>query len=532
MSEKISEQIPTPNNDQEREKRGFLQSFKNYIDKNSKAIGLFVAFSFLGSCQPQKIEDSKKEEDKNKEISDITKDEKSNWEYEGTHHTLFKKEEEKIKINPWVIINPLQMEFSEEIITESECEIDIPYSYARLFNSSEALDPEDYEKVAGYLEQKIRQEFAEKLVGLDVSKKVHESQQGENKDELNNLRVTDIRVLGTTSPEGPQEEGAQTMAPGKVDEENIELGQERARKTFNTAKKKLEEMGVDMSNIKMEGNIESVELQFSDQELRELSSLASDQEGMDDMEKVFNLIVAYNDGEVKDEEKIKKLDEILAGKRTAKLEIDYEGKQKKVILIPIPLLPIPFRVRKLNEEEEEDSEEEPEGNGTENGSEDTSDWDDIPENVFTTDLPDKDTTEYEIMEEETIANDLYVYFDNKEAGEKGLDYRKMADHMEQNYDKFNDNSERENYLTNKILDGWQIHDKECRKEAGVSEDSLEEGLDYKNQESQIKWAKMHARAMLEIVEEKINSGNNKDYSEILSQKSAQLVQRKTIRENS
>ena len=124
------------------------------------------------------------------------------------------------------------------------------------------------------------------------------------------------------------------------------------------------------------------------------------------------------------------------------------------------------------------------------------------------------------MWREIWVNDIDRYFDDPEifeigaAAGKNVDYRTNADKLFARYDEFSNREQRELFLTGEILESWRIIDQEKRRRAGVSEGELAKGLDYDNQPQQVRWARMHARALMQLVRAKRmaeRAGKNPDY---------------------
>lgn len=77
-------------------------------------------------------------------------DQKKDWEV-GLHHT-WRGEKDDFKVDLWRIIAPAQLEIFKKYQEKGTIEFDIPYEYARLFNSDpdarNPLRPEDQKKVS------------------------------------------------------------------------------------------------------------------------------------------------------------------------------------------------------------------------------------------------------------------------------------------------------------------------------------------------------------------------------------------------
>lgn len=78
-----------------------------------------------------------------------------------------------------------------------------------------------------------------------------------------------------------------------------------------------------------------------------------------------------------------------------------------------------------------------------------------------------------------------IFFDNQDTIRRGLNYRELCDKMLRDFDRFESDYDREQYLARELLRLWREHDIVARREAGWSEDNIEDGLDYENQPNQI-----------------------------------------------
>lgn len=420
----------------------------------------------------------------------------------------------------------------------------IPYEYSRLFNSAKALRPEDYEKVANYIRQQLLHEFADALQGFDFSKRVYAYQHPEASIEsIRNAEISGIYARGFASPEGPKEKGPMTLL--KKDSENIKLAEMRAeqargitRQQLGKAGASLEQLHEDTSPAPDYPQVTGEEGELSVDELRELSALAANESGIDDIERIFNLVIHYNDGNIKDEKALEALDRIIGSKRKVEVDIVYQGKQKKTIIIPLSILPLLLLFWPPPPPPDRDKHK-PEPGGNEPSPEIPQEplpevppklVSEIPPAVRQVTLPDEGSKEYEVLEEATFIDDLYKNIDRPDIIKYGLDYGAFADSMVEQYDKFSNDEERELYLTAVILEAWIKKDKQCRREIGVESD---DGLDYFNQPQQIKWARMHARALFELVEAKralpVEERKTVDNVTLLERRTAQLLRRRTLR---
>ncbi|MFA5871749.1 MAG: hypothetical protein WC858_03410 [Parcubacteria group bacterium] len=412
------------------------------------------------------------------------------------------------KFNIWSLVAILQTEFSYLEKKDGKMTFQIPFEYARLFagdgKAGKPMNPDHFPAMERYIDRDLKKKFAEILYGWDWNKKVYNNSREKAPE---GLEIKSIEITGTASPEGSSPE---SIKPGKIDRENLDLALMRGRTALFLSKEWLARSGVDLKKIEEAASrIKAKEIQFSKIELFELKTLAAEMPGSDDMEKIYNLIKRYNEESVEDRSSKRLLEEMLLSKRMVEITIHYEGSRSRRVLIPIPLLPIiisisiPWLIRKRETRKRVLS---------------------IAPTVKNTDLPPENSAEYQDIRERTIIDDLGTFFDAKDTVRRGLDYRKITDDVQRRYDYFTNDGARLQYLTNEILKAWRIHDKKCRQEAGLASADLESGLDYESQPYQIKWAKMHAVVLLELIEE--NRGNKDDYRNILSGKISELLKNK------
>ena len=263
-----------------------------------------------------------------------------NLEMPDFHNGFFIKNEKtnKIEFSLFGLIAPIQIEglWTDEV--SGKILVDLPFEYGRLFESAKALSPEGYKKAVNYIGQQMEQKIGENIIGLDISKKVHYAH--ETTKTLEGLTIKSIRVVGTTSPEGPAEKGPQTILPGNIDEENIKLGSLRADSALTGTQEAIDNLGGKVDKEMLNNNVRDIsskEIQFSDSEMVRLGELSKDFKGVTVEEKIFNMIVSHNNDEIKDKDLNDELVKIIDSKRTVEIEIEYEGNQKNRLLIPIPL---------------------------------------------------------------------------------------------------------------------------------------------------------------------------------------------------
>ncbi|MBI2639638.1 MAG: hypothetical protein HYW90_01980 [Candidatus Sungbacteria bacterium] len=487
----------------------------------------------------------------------------------------------EIHFNPWVILAPVQFVWKGEMKHANEKTFAPPYEYARQFEADAAakrpLRPEDHKKITNYVGQQLNRRFVDTIGTLGEG--VDRFNYGAPKE--NQGEITSIQITGFASPEGPRSKGPSTLAPGKVDQENLRLAKARAEAALGYTKADLakvsEATGINIAVLeKTLQNVKAEEVQFSDAELKELAKLAAGHKGADDLEKIFNLVADYNDDseqkdpskkKIKDAKTVSRLHDIVGSKRKAEIQVTYDGKNVERHSIPIPWLPLlllvplmrrrrgeptpeppvtpesgepdlhdryPFLGKRPVEKESEETKIAPEEEKTLPPSAQNIErarlLEQIHKDVTSTRLPERGTKEFEEMEEATYTDDLYQFFDDPESIRLGIDYRAMADDLDQKWDIFKTSDERENYLANEILNAWKKKDRLCRVEAGVSEDSLDNGLDYENQPRQIQWAKMHARSLLRVIDKRKEFSESErkriDYLDLLSPQVKKMIQRR------
>jgi hypothetical protein len=416
------------------------------------------------------------------------------------------------EFNFWSLIAALQAEIPYIDSESGEVNIKIPYEYARLFDrdpkSKEPVHQEDHEKLGKFIEEEFNRQFAEILYGYDWSKDVKNLKQPDIPTEL---KIEGIEITGTASPEGPRDKGPETIKPGSIDRENLELALKRGRVGLSLTEEWLKKSGVNLNQLEEAArNIQAKEIQFSDDEMKLLADLSKKWKGSYDASRIHRMIIDYNRGQIKDASLVSQLDQIIGSKRMVEITIKYEKNEKRRVLIPIPILPIltgvslSYLARKKRELRGEIS--------------------GIPEAVKVTDAPGRETNEGKEMEVQTVVDDLGMFFDREETVRRGIDYRAMAEDVQSKGRHFKDSAEREIYLANKIINSWKEHDAMCRKEAGWSLEHVNQGLDYENQPRQIQWAKVHARVLLEIADE--NKKTGEDYKSVLERRIAEAQNRR------
>lgn len=439
---------------------------------------------------------------------------------------------DKLIYNVLRIICPIQVEKVVEKDMGS-FKFEVPYEYARFFNIGKPLKPEDYEKVKEYVSKEIQRGLENKLMGLNLSRKAQE----EIDKSIKKPEIEKFTVSGFASPEGPAEKGSFTIEPGKIDPENIKLARLRAENALGITMKSLEKLGIPKEKIdKILTEIKTEELQFTPEEMKELILLSKDWEGANPIEKIFNMIVDYNDEKIQDPKLVEKLHKIIASKRKVEIEIELKGREKIIYTIPVPLLLglLPFlrfvrgerlliggsRRRRKIPSDEELLKSYKELLKTQQPQ--------FKEKITVEPLsanPQEDK-EFPHKVEQALVNDIYIFFDDEKTKERGLDYRALCNKMIQDFDNFKSDTDRKNYLARELLRLWREHDIKARKEAGWSEENITEGLDYENQPNQMLWALAHAEVLLKLIKEKMKNPNL-DYQDIMSKEVEKYMDKKS-----
>lgn len=525
-----------------------------------------------------------------------------------------KNKEGKEGFNFWALLtlSPAQWEWSSETTTETATTRSVPYEYARQFAQDSAADkplrPADRDKVAQSVEDQMKKRFVETISSVGTPWNIGGTQDvrryRDGEPTVHQGRVTSIKITGFASPEGPERKGPSTLQPGYVDTENIALAKKRAENMVSFTDAELTRISA-QTNISVDvlkqgiQNVEGKEGDWSLEEQEELRRLSSSALGVDDAERLFNLVADYNKGKITDPNVVAALDRLVAGKRRVEITVTTEGNQKETLLVPLPLLLllglIPLGLRRRRGPDQgptpptvpQEQDEYPHlGSRTqmrtvpvappelgqtgrsstpENSVPPPNDlhsplvipppfgdfpererpWqpevvsitrriDLVPELVRQTALPERNAFEFKDMEERALIDDLYVFLDDPETVRRGIDYKLMAERMYQDWNSFKTDEDRELVLANEILEAWQKHDRQCRIEADVPEGELDNGLNYKEQPNQIKWARMHARGVVSMVKDKMELPervrSERKYIDILSPRVEGLIARRVARE--
>jgi hypothetical protein len=256
--------------------------------------------------------------------------------------TFFKLNKDgKLGFNWTSLIAPLNINIAWEKEGEDTETADIAYHWSRDFNSAQASNEDDKQKLLDIMNEEFSQQFLDGLMGLDTSKDVFRYAHPEWQDEQSVRQITSLRIVGTTSPEGPEAKGPVTVKPGAEDAENQALGTRRAKDVAQIFPEFLKQHGIDEKILaETFKDIGSQEIQFTNQEMEELTQVANElgMPGSDNLERIFNLIKEYNEEKIEDNKILQKLDQIIASKRGAIIKMETQSKVKHYLIIPIPLL--------------------------------------------------------------------------------------------------------------------------------------------------------------------------------------------------
>lgn len=491
------------------------------------------------------------------------------------------------QINPGALLTgPGQFHVATEESFKGNLKVALPEEYARLFaqdsQAGKLLNPDDEQKIKEYIGQQLKQQLADQLWGLtSLNERYYQEKHGVL--DVRNLEVKDIHITGFASPEGPRHKGPDTMKPENLDPENLELAKKRADDTFKLLQPVLESMGMSQEQIAgLFSQVDAKELEHSPEEMARLEKIADELGyiGVDSLEKIFNMTVDYNYGKIlvtaQNESLLKELDQLIASKRRVEISIDYEGDKRRTTIIPIPwllflplVIPLLRRCPRPGERDGDEnqipkpvpgerppSEKPSEPELFKPGQPETQPGEvifvppSIPSQFRETEFPGDGSSEHQELEEQVLVQDIGIYFDNEKNRSRGLDYRVIANDLLGKYDYFSNDEERELYVSTLVIEGWKRNDfvarqefveflkqsdQEFPKHLNWNEQNLSDGLDYENQPHQIKYARMHATIIVEMVERMMESHENSggesylDYQEILTSKIREAMIRRVRR---
>lgn len=393
------------------------------------------------------------------------------WKWEGAEWPIYDQKTGEIHLKR--LIEPGYVPVSRAAERPETVSIVVPYEYARFFDTGEPMDPADYAKAKEFIKQEVQKQLAGNTIGLAWDQADYEARQNALGD--NAWVVDSISVHGTASPEaGVKAGGRETIVPGVVEQENVELAELRAIDASERLKEVLSEMGIDAKDVP--ANISGEELQFSPTEYRTLEQMARAQgyEGSTDAV-IYKLVSAYNRNKITDVGTLDQLDAMVAGKRGVQIEVTLKDGKKDTVLLPLPLLMGIFGLSIIlvgtRKKKEKTPEEKPE----------------------TKPAP-------EPIKEKRPELEVRVPPDVKDAGQVGRDVEtgimKSFDFYEPIIkDHLGHGGEVDvNELTHDILEAWTTNDNALREKIG-----LEKEAPQAERPRQVFFARMHAIAIKELI---------------------------------
>lgn len=207
--------------------------------------------------------------------------------------------------------------------------VDVPYQYAS-----------DFKKAAPAHQKKMEQEMAENakelfekimpsIAGPSFFKNKFLAEHGSLKN--NQLRISNVHIAGYASPEATEEVNI-------GDSRNNELSRLRAENAAMVLRNIFQSNGVGVKEI---GYLGEGEMPFSEMEenelLKEAYQLKIGTDGVPENRTILDLIKLYNNGGIKEQEALAKLETIVGGKRKVAVEMNL-GERRGIIAVPLPLL--------------------------------------------------------------------------------------------------------------------------------------------------------------------------------------------------
>lgn len=326
------EQRPEP-------EKGAMQRFNEKIGKMARLFFAIGAAATLESQQPAEAADKPKTP--TQETMDVKKELRGTGLKEvhmpSAELTFsFFDEQGDLHFNPWDALVPVELKLSWTKGMEGKIFAEIDHRYGELFKDFRPKNKADYPEVAKQMEQEFRNRFADVLINLNIFKP--DRDRGLTGGE--EIQVTEIKVRATASPEGPQQKGPKTLKKGAIDKENISLAKGRAEEAQRLTIDELSKDGR-ISVESLDSALQDVsfeEVQFTDQDWKDLAGLARNYPGQQPIDKIFKMIVAYNDGKIVSAETKAELDRIIGEKREGQVEVTYKGSQKTILTLPMPIL--------------------------------------------------------------------------------------------------------------------------------------------------------------------------------------------------
>lgn len=258
----------------------------------------------------------------------------------------------------------------------------------------------------------------------------------------------------------------------------------------------------------------------------------------DELEAIYELVKNYNKGEYRENAVLQEaLDRIVGSKRRVEITIFYHDKENRMTVIPIPLtllLLSPYLIQLLG------------AYGRRRRGEDVltllpETHDQPPREIFPTDakVPDEflnrfalcregvSTEQWEKYQEASLIDDLYLFMYDNPTRRRGLNYPDMIKELAGKPNAYGNSHERMLKVTHALLGQWRAHDLAARREAGIDEREIEVGLNYAEQNEQIRWAYAHVEHLIELAE--AYRSNPRQFVETLQERVDGLRERRAAR---
>ena len=225
----------------------------------------------------------------------------------------------------------------------------VPWTYAPDFQTTELEDEEVSEEKMTEAIDEAMSALAQKIHVLgvpaveDISKK-HYQHRHQDWESLKKLEIESINIVGFASPEGKNED---SILPGEIDSENVELAQKRAKKTKEILVELFREKGFDENYLQaIDFKTLGQEIQFAPEEIAVLKHFAQEYFDKDldqiNILDIFQLIADYNDGKLNNKPEFQDikagLDRVVDDKRKVTIEIKFKNGEKHAYVIAIPVL--------------------------------------------------------------------------------------------------------------------------------------------------------------------------------------------------
>lgn len=244
-----------------------VKSLKGYLQGSLLTMAVLISTTEKGTTQ------SAPEIQKDKELTGIT----DGYAYRTIGRGDNLKEHAISGLAPFALGFQIAEKISEDI------EIDIPFTYAKQFKGTETTEEgaQRQKELQEYLGNKLREKLANSFGGVGyesvdkwLEKAFREAYPEESKelDNFSDIKIKKILIKGQASPEA-RIHGLGSIAPGHADQENKEVAMRRAKdKALIDA---LESLGVHMDKDAQVA-YESEEVQFSDQDIKDLMGLGQE----------------------------------------------------------------------------------------------------------------------------------------------------------------------------------------------------------------------------------------------------------------